>query len=88
MEGGEKGALGQKKQTEPHETARMQGSFLFVGTAEGALYRIPCLAHTHTHKLQTTNAVTDKYCTALTASDRWHIYEAPLHMQVSAIMNY
>lgn len=35
MKGGEKGALGQKKQTEPHETTRMQGSFLFVGTAEG-----------------------------------------------------
>lgn len=33
---------------------RMQGSFLFVGTAEGALYRILLLAYfsdTHTHTL-------------------------------------
>lgn len=53
MKGGEKGALGQKKPTETHETARMQGSFLFVGTAEGALYRIPCAAHAHTRSKHT-----------------------------------
>lgn len=49
MKGGEKDALGQKKPTETYETVRMQGSFLFVGTAEGALYRIPCVARIHTH---------------------------------------
>lgn len=55
MEGREKGAQEQKKLTETHEAARMQGSFLFVGTAEGALYRIPCLAlaHRRTHTFQT-----------------------------------
>lgn len=33
----EKGVQEQKKQTEPCETARMPASFLFAGTAEGAL---------------------------------------------------
>lgn len=41
----------QKKQTEPCETVRMHSSFLFAGTAEGALCRLLLLAHysdTHT----------------------------------------
>lgn len=75
IEGGEKGALGQKKPSETHETARMRGSFLFVGTAEGALYRRPRLAPAHTgaHTLQThrqsTDVVPDLYCAAPTALD-------------------
>lgn len=47
----EKGMQEQKKQTEPCETVRMHSSFLFAGTAEGALCRILLLAHfsdTHT----------------------------------------
>lgn len=36
----EKGIREQKKQKEPCETVRMHCSFLFVGTAEGALCRI------------------------------------------------
>lgn len=51
MRGLEKGRQ-QKKQTKPHETARLHSSFLFALTTEGALYRILLQAHfsgrTHT----------------------------------------
>ena len=54
----------QKKQPEPCEAVRMHSSFLFAGTAEGALCRIFLLAHfcdTHTHTHTPSALMTDKH---------------------------